>query len=255
MPERRILSLGGISIALVPDNLSGEYEFEKRASEFQSSYSPDVSLQIHCGWFPELNNGEVVFESNLSWRMLQDGDNRIIKIRSSDQDPYQLGIFPPDFRSGEIYIASIPGSPNRYVFPLSFPLGELYMMNLLGSGLGILFHACGVIYRGEGYLFTGYGNAGKTTTARLWQNLPDARVVNDDKVIVRKHDGKFFLYGTPWHGEGGVVSPNSAPLKRIFVLKKAPQNNLCDLKPAQAAANLLSRGFIPIGTRLKWLSF
>jgi hypothetical protein len=246
MPGSRNLSLGGISISLVPDQISGEYEFEKRASEFHGSYAPDVILQIHCGWFPESNNGKIVFESGLSWQMLQDGDKWIIRIRSPEQDPYQLGIFPPNFRSGEIYVAPAIDNPGRFVFPLSYPLGELYMMNLLGTGLGVLFHACGIIYQGEGYLFTGHGSAGKTTTARLWQGLPDARIVNDDKVIVRKQAGRFYLYGTPWHGEGGMVMPASAPLKRIFILKKALKNSVAQIEPVQATADLVTRGFIPL---------
>lgn len=246
MPERRNLSLGGLSISLIPDRISGEYEYEKRMREFHTSYPPEVILNVNCGWFPEIKDGKVVFESNLSWRMLQDGDQKIIRIRSADQDPYQIGVFPANFHSGEVYVAVLPGSPDKYVFPLSFPLGELFMMNLLGSGFGVLFHACGVIFREEGYLFCGYGRAGKTTTAKLWEALPGARVVNDDKVIVRQQAGGYFLYGTPWHGEGGMVLPDSAPLKHIFILKQAPVNSISALHPSQATAGLLARAFIPI---------
>lgn len=246
MPERRNLSLGGLSIALLPDRISGEYDFESRMREFHTSYPPEVFLNVNCGWFPEIDGGEVVFDSNLSWRMLQVGDQKIIKIRSAHQDPYQVGVFPADFRSGEMYVAALPGDPEKFVYPMSFPLGELFMMNLLGSGFGVLFHSCGVIFRGEGYLFCGYGRTGKTTTARLWEALPEARVVNDDKVIIRRQSGGFYLYGTPWHGEGGMVLPDSAPLKRIFILKQAPENSISALHHSEAAAGLLARAFVPI---------
>ena len=95
------------------------------------------------------------------------------------------------------------------------------MTNLLGTGLGVMLHSCGVIYQGSGLVFAGVGGAGKSTTARLWQQQSGARVVNDDRVIIRRTGGQFRLYGTPWHGEGGMALAEDAPLKRIFILKHA----------------------------------
>ncbi len=246
MPECFNLSLGGIPISLVPDQVSGEYELVKRADEFRTTTAPAITLQVHCGRFPELGAEPVVFETGHAWQLLQVDGKWVINVSSPNLEPYQVGMFPPDFRSGDIFVAASGEHPDRFIFPLSYPMGELYMMALLGTGLGMLFHAVGVIYQGKGYLFTGHGGAGKTTTARLWEELPGARVVNDDKVIVRKEDGEFRLYGTPWHGEGGMVLPDSAPLGRVFILKQAMQNSVTPLPPAQAAAMLLARTFSPL---------
>jgi hypothetical protein len=245
MPEQFCLSLGGIPIDLIPDSPSGEYELVKRAAEFRSQANPLIQLQVHCGWFPELDERTVAFETNHAWQLFQNGEKWVIKVRSQEQDPYQVGVFPSDFHSGDIYVAE-HGDQKGYVFPLSFPMGELFMINLLGSGLGMLFHAAGVIFQGEGYLFTGHGGAGKTTTARLWEAQAGVRVVNDDKVIVRKEGGQFRLYGTPWHGDGGMVLPDSAPLKRVFVLNQATQNYSAPLSPVKAAGSLLARTFVPL---------
>jgi hypothetical protein len=197
MPERFSISLGGIPIALVPDQVLGEFEFINHAVEFRTSAAPEVTLQVHCGWFPDLSDAPVSFETNHTWQLLHTAGKWAIKMHSPDQNLYQLGVFPPDFRSGDIYVGSFENAPDRYIFPLYSPLGELYLMNLLGTGLGMLFHAAGVIYQGRGYLFAGHGEAGKSTTARLWDEQPEARVVNDDKVIVRKEAGGFRLYGSP----------------------------------------------------------
>ena len=240
------LCLGGVSISLIPDQVAGEYEYIKRAIDFRSPAATEIFLQIHCGWFPELGDAQVAFETDKGWQLLQAGEKWAIKVCSATQDPFQLGVFPADFRSGDIYVAPSEQTPNRYVFPLSYPLGELYIMNLLGTGLGMLFHAAGVIHQGQGYLFTGNGGAGKTTTARLWEAVPGVQVVNDDKVIVRKEAGQFRLYGTPWHGEGGMALPNSAPLSRVFILKQAAKNEAAPLQPAQAVSSLLARAFIPL---------
>ena len=97
-----------------------------------------------------------------------------------------------------------------------------------------------------GYLFAGIGGAGKTTTARLWNENPGVRVVNDDHSILRKIGDQFRVYGTPWHGQGGFALAEDAPLKKIFILKQAPANQAVRLSPAKAAAALLVRTFAPL---------
>ncbi len=244
MPEPYQISLGGIPISLIPDQASGIYEHVKRAVDFRSPAVPGITLNIHCGWFPDLKYDQVIFDSSQAWQLLQVDGKLGIKVRSPELNPYQLGLFPADFRLGDIHVACIP--PQKYIFPFSYPMGELFMMNLLGTGLGILCHATGVIDRGKGYLFTGNGGAGKTTMARLWEGLSDVQVVNDDKVILRKENGSFRLYGTPWHGDGGMALPDSACLSKVFILKQANQNYSQPLHPAQAAAGLFKRAFIPL---------
>ena len=252
MPERFTLSLGGIPISLIPDLVEGDYEFVRRAVNFISTEPPVISLQVHSGWFPDLSGELVHFDTNHSWQLLQVDGKLAIQVHSPGRDPedpaqpYQLGIFAPDFRSGDIYVAENQDDPGQFVFPFSYPLGELFMMSLLGTGLGMLFHAAGVIDQGKGYLFTGHGGAGKTTTANLWEKTPGATVVNDDKVIIRQVAGGFRLYGSPWHGEGGMALPDSAPLKKVFILKQASENYLAPLKPVQAAGLLLARTFVPL---------
>lgn len=206
---------------------------------------------VHLERFPDLAGLPVTYETIQGWQLYQRDGRSLIKVRSVAMDPYQLGVFEADFRAGEIYLAAPPEAPGVYRFPFSYPLGELFMMNLLGSGLGMLFHACGVIYGGKGYLFAGNSRAGKTTTARLWQKHPEARVVNDDKVIVRRQDGQFYLYGTPWHGEGGMALPDSAPLGQVFLLKHGERNQLQPLTAVQAASGLFGRSFIPLWDAVK----
>lgn len=246
MRGRVDLNLGGIFISLLPDQETAQYDFTRRAVDFQTSAPAEINLRVHCGWFPEIPDPMVVFDSEKGWFLSHWADRMVIRVFSATQDPYQLGVFAPDYRSGDIYVAPSEQTPGSYVFPLSYPMGELYMMNLLGTGAGMLFHAAGIIDRGIGYLFAGQSGAGKTTTARLWQQFPEAQVVNDDKVILRRVDGEFILHGTPWHGEGGMALPDSAPVAAVFVLRQAPANTLTQLAPVQAASNLLARSFIPL---------
>jgi hypothetical protein len=244
MPKNLTVKLGEIPIQLIPDTLSGRFSFIKPFDNFECACQPELSLDVCCGWFPNQHFGPVAFDTNAAWKLFVDNGKWVYHTR--EQSPWQLGIFPQDFSSGVIHVAARSENPDRYVFPLDHPMGELLLMNLLGRGRGVMLHACGVVYQGEGYLFTGHGGAGKTTTARLWQNLPGAQIVNDDKVIVRKKDGAYWMYGTPWHGEGGMALPLSAPLKRIFLLNQSTENNARSLSPVLAVSKLLTWGFVPL---------
>jgi hypothetical protein len=247
MPARFDFSLGGIQFSLVPDRTIGAYSLIKRMIDFRRPAPPDITLNVNCGWFPDLNYKFKSFDSNGHvWNGYEDGGKKIIKVSSQNQEYYQLGIFPPDFRSGEIFVSTSHDREDAFIFPFSYPMGELFMMNLMGTGLGMLFHASGVIYQQNGFLFTGHGRAGKTTIAGLFAQHPQTVVVNDDKVLVRKGPDGFRMYGTPWHGDGGWVSPQSAPLKRLFILKQSPTNYSKDLSPVEAVGLLLARTFVPL---------
>jgi len=240
------LSLGGIPISLIPDHISGEYEAVNRAVDFEVLDRPEISLYVHNNSFFNFTERTADYETVQGWQLFNLDEKSVIKVRDRSLDPTLVGVFSADFRSGDIYLYSHPETPHLFRFPLSYPMGELFTMNLLGTGLGMLFHGAGVIFDGKSYLFAGKSGAGKTTTSRLWQFLPGAKVVNDDKVIVRHQDGIFRLYGTPWHGEGGMALPDSAPLARVFFLKHGEQNSLNPLTPIQAAVELLGRSFIPL---------
>lgn len=240
------IKLGGVSISLVPDEFAGDYEAVNRAVDFQTSDPPEISLGVHRAGAPDLSSVPVAFETIQGWQLFHQDGKSLFRLRNQILDPYLVSVFSPDFRTGDFYLAAPPETPNLYRFPLSYPMGELYMMNLLGTGLGMLFHASGVIYQGKGYLFAGMSSAGKTTTARLWQEIPAARAVNDDKVIVRQENVRFTLHGTPWHGEGRIAHPDSAPLARILILHHGEQNQATRLAPVQAASRLLGRAFIPL---------
>jgi len=249
MPEACQFKIGAITIALIPNTAEGEYVNLRRFPDFATAGPAEVSLEVRCSQVPNVPLDKLAFDSSLGWRLYHSQDRPVIWVRSPDQDPYLVGVFASDYRSGEIYTKPSQSNPGQYLFPLSYPMGELYMTSLLGTGYGVMQHACGVIYQGSGLLFIGEGGAGKTTTARLWESQTGARVLNDDRIIVRKKGSQFYIYGTPWHGQGGMALPEEAPLKRIFVLKQARSNQAMPISPVRAASDLLVRSFSPFWSK------
>jgi len=249
MPAPITLELGGFSIQLKPDIQSGDFYFVKKTADFVTQANPDITLNIHCGTSPDVKDQDICFETNVGWFLGKKNGNLIITVPT--EKAHQVGLFPKDFSSGDIYVGRMDAEPERYVFPLAYPMGELFMLNILGSGMGVLMHAAGVIYKGQGYLFAGQGGAGKTTCAQIWGEYKDAQVINDDKVIIRRKKDCFYIYGTPWHGEGGIALPLDAPLKGLFVLRQSKQNEIKPLPPLDLVTKLMNRAFLPLWDKVK----
>ena len=69
--------------------------------------------------------------------------------------------------------------------------------------------------------------------------------MSDERVAVRVQNGRYWLYGTPWHSTAQVSSAASTPLGAIFILQHAPQNQARRLAPPEAVALLLVRAYLP----------
>jgi hypothetical protein len=185
------------------------------------------------------------FDSGANWTLHIVDGNPVIRIRTSRFDPHQIVVLEPDYEGGDIYCVGDQWQEQR-LSPLGSPLEQVLMVNLLGQGRGILLHASAVIDGGEGILFNGMSGSGKSTMAGLWEEREEVTVLSDDRVIVREHDGRFWAYGTPWHGSARISSPEAAPLERIFLIHHAEGNTITRLGPTQAVSQVLARSFPPL---------
>lgn len=119
--------------------------------------------------------------------------------------------------------------------------GWLFYSRLLQFG-GMMLHASAVELDGGAYLFSGPSGMGKSTHTRLWmQSFPNARIFNDDKPALRKTDGVWYAYGTPWCGKDGININLRAPLRAICFLRQGAENKIRRLSPIEATAAILSQ--------------
>ncbi len=223
-----------------------EFASLDRFAEFKSTTTPQVHYSISTASVTTEPSSSPVFDNEFGWRTYLESEQWIVWARTHYRNPYMVGRYSHDFHSGEIFTTESRQEPGRYVLPLSHPMGLHIMVNLLGTGYGLMLHSCGVVDGEHGIAFAGVSTAGKSTTARLWNGSPDAKVLNDDRNILRKINGQFLLYGTPWPGVGGFATAGVVPLEKLFILKHAPSNSAKRLSPAQAAAALLVRTFAPL---------
>lgn len=243
--DKYVFKIGGLELGL---SVKTGWEFTSpgRFPDFISENTPKSVYQVTSTPAPGPPPGVLIFDSLQSWRLHENGDRNILWVGSRDDIPRIVGDFSSDFQSGQIYVSESDSVIGKYNFPLGYPMGELLMINLLGTGYGIMLHSCAVIDGDAGFVFAGMSSAGKTTTARLWNNNAGVQVLNDDHTILRKVNDQFLVYGTPWHGEGGYALAADAPIQKIFIIEHAPSNQAVRLSPGQAAASILARCFVKL---------
>jgi hypothetical protein len=222
-----------------------------------SEGEPDFRLRVHYGPLPPLKLEAKLFDSGSVWAIYR-SDGVYEMTFNSDifgPAPYQVVVVDARFESGDLYVRPVTdprraGKPTKAphrglhaVAPAAYPLDEVFMVNLLARGRGIEFHACGVSRGDKGMIFTGTSGTGKSTLGRLWKDSKDALVLSDERIIVRRTDGCFRMYGTPWRSDAGASSPKSVPLEKIFLIKHSPENYVLPLKASEAASRLFVRCF------------
>lgn len=89
-----------------------------------------------------------------------------------------------------------------------------------------LMHASVVEVDGHAYAFCAKSGVGKSTHTRLWlKNIPNARVLNGDKPLLRvEADGTITACGTPWNGKENWGENIQAPLTAICFIERGETN-------------------------------
>lgn len=244
MSDLRI-KIGGTVIALSSDEDRGNFSIPDSYQKFLTKEETQIDLKICHGELPDIDLQELIFDTGGSARFYRRGKRWIVSVSSGLLGGYTYIVadFRNNFCSGVVHDSRSKSGNGGHPFPLDYPLDEILMASLLGAGRGILLHACALMDGEEGYLFSGKSGDGKSTLAGLWRTEEGVKILNDDRVIVRRQAGSFFMYGTPWHGSVKEVSPQSALLEKIIIIRHDRENCLRQLDPFEAAKALYVRSF------------
>jgi len=245
--DRLSYRIGGITFELEAEGalrLTPERELEAFAVEPASC---DVRLEVSWADSLRVPDSTLLFHSGGLWSLFGEPSGYRFSFLSPllGMTPYKEAWMDPEFRSGRVLLSRRYFDTERPVYPLEYPLDELLMIHRLSRGEGVEVHAVGISdENGCGHLFLGHSGAGKSTTARLWLDRPGVRILSDDRIILRERDGQIWMYGTPWHGDAGIASPDCAALSGIYLLEHGCSNERIPLPPGRAAAELLARSFV-----------
>ena len=110
-----------------------------------------------------------------------------------------------------------------------------------------LIHGSAVAVDGRGYLFTAKSGTGKSTHARLWQELLGDRLiyVNDDKPLIRITRQGALVCGTPYDGKHRRSTNTAVPLETVCLLRRGEQNAIRPIDAGEAFPRLLQQAYSP----------
>lgn len=245
---RLSFSIGGISFGLFAP-ASMDLALDPEMAPFRiGTAAPDVRLDVDWADDLQMPDATPLFDSGGLWSLFEERGTYAFYFRTSflGTTPYKAAWFDRDFRHGRISLARRFFDLSQPVNPLEYPLDELLAIHRLSRDGGVEVHAVGVVDEfGRGHLFVGHSGAGKSTSARLWQKHPGARILSDDRIILRFEDGRPCMHGTPWHGDAGLALADSADLSAVYFLEHGSRNKLTPVPAVRAAAELLARSFVP----------
>ncbi len=221
---------------------------QTNALEIPATYRPfikdgktDIALRMH-----ENNSvstvGEKIFESPPIWSLYRHNGVSALRIYEHIPGYGRTLVLPQDIATADLYFDNPEGN-NRD--PFYGPTMELLMVNYLARERGVIIHGCGIKQNDRGFIFVGESGAGKTTMANIWSREPDVEILSDDRTIVRKKNDHFWIYGTPWHGEGKFGSPGSARLEQIFFIQHGQTNSISNSTKAHSVTQFLKCSFPP----------
>ncbi len=121
-------------------------------------------------------------------------------------------------------------------------VGYACMHTLLRQRGGLMLHAAGILWRGQGLIASGHSGAGKTTLARL--ALACGEPFNDEVVIVDLAGPRPQLLSTPILGQSTPPElarrvKRAAPAAALLLLSHGAEFQLAPLESAEAVMELL----------------
>ena len=235
LPDRsqyaRFFQIAGLTIRVQSDLPITTDTFAPKLKKFMVAGpgSDPLSIQHHF-YIPELKIPELgrefyrkapwaIYCNEESWTYLG------ISSHPGDQKINQIGVFNLQQTKGEIYNLNEEAFRRGNVDSLTlFPTDQLWLARLLADWQACYLHAAGMIIDGQGFLFVGHSEAGKSTIVTLLQE--HGEILCDERIIVRRWAEGFRMHGTWSHGDVPAVSPASAGLRAILFLEQAPHNRL-----------------------------
>lgn len=114
--------------------------------------------------------------------------------------------------------------------------------HLLQKGVLTLHSAC-IEADGRAILFLAPSGVGKSTQAKLWQDLRGARQLNGDKTGITCRGGQITACGLPFCGTSGICANFELPVRAVVLLRQGKENAVSQLTGAAALRAVLENCF------------
>ncbi len=261
--NRRYYQIGGLTVQVDADLPITDTTFHPKFRHFEiESPGDDIVRFSHHFFLPELDGRDLGEEVHRKppWTIYRQKDSWIYVWIGSAEPAVRtklIAVFNQDYTRARTYSEDAAIFQNGNILTLSlFPTDQLPLGRVLADRQAFFIHSAGLDLDGRGLLFVGHSEAGKSTMVKMLKG--QAKILCDDRVIVRKWPEGFRIHGTWGHGEVPDVSPDSAPLNAIFFLEKSEKNEIVRIESRQEALTriwaCLIKGFMADGWWEKILS-
>jgi MoaA/NifB/PqqE/SkfB family radical SAM enzyme len=313
--HRRYFQIAGITVRVESDVDFDAVKFKDEFAAFAVDGPGDDNVTLrHCFELPNLKGrdlGEELYRK-APWAISRKKDgtwfyrgispNHAVGAGSSrpavegeETSPlHRVAVFNPDHTHGTIY------SPPRDLDHIRkdgwhslslFPTDQIWLAPLLADRNAVLVHSAAAIVNGQGLVFVGHSEAGKSTTMELlkaacgsagagergregdketrgqgdWETGDaglQVEILCDDRNVIRKWDSAAIrnsqlaipwrVHGTWSHGTTADVSSASAPLRAILFLRQSQSNEIVPLTDRKEIWRRLLATLIKPMVTAKW---
>jgi hypothetical protein len=202
---------------------------------YQGKYDlPRGTVKVFSAPYVEEINGMPVKKSDKFWSVHKNKDELFIRTGFPLSPVRKNAVlkFSLTERNWELWI----NNAGEETDPLEYPLDGLILYYLTVIHEDIMLHASGVNNAGRGYLFSGVSGRGKTTIATLWDNA-GAKVIHDDRLILRKNHSGYTMHNTPVYKND---VPSESRLDKIFLIGHGKKNEILPVSGASAVSLVMA---------------
>ena len=202
-----------------------ETETERSSfAEASADERSDVRIYCHVGcvnapktWGKEIYSAKN--EEHALWTIYEADGGICIHVNDSEDLTrlQHIAFYQEDKQEWTIYSDL---NEEQELESLRYPMLPLILYYLTTKTECLLVHASGVFDGEHGRIFSGFSGVGKSTMAGLWQHA-GAQVINDDRLMLRKLDGRWWMFNTPMYY---TDVPKKAPLDFIYLPFHHPEN-------------------------------
>jgi hypothetical protein len=208
----------------------------------------DILITVHSGKYKLPAGAEKVFDApyveEINGIRIKKSD-KFWSIHKHHNDLFIKSVFPLSSKKKKAVLKFSLSKNNWDVWfdsagekfdPMEYPLDGLILYYLTVIRGDILIHASGINNAGHGYLFSGVSGKGKTTMAKLWDKS-GARVIHDDRLILRKTGSGYKMFNTPVYNND---TPQESVLNKIFLIEHGKKNELIPVRGAAGISMVMA---------------
>ncbi len=233
--HRRYYRIAGITIGVESDLPLTDNTFHPKFEIFRVDGPGEDNITIrHHFSLPDLNGSDLGMEvyRKPPWAIYKKGDSWVyvgISPAAADKHIHRVVVFSRDHARARIYNDGEKNFREGGLHSLTlFPSDQILLARVLADRQGCYIHSGGVLMEGQGLLFVGHSEAGKSTIVTMLKD--EAEILCDDRMIVRRWPQGFMIHGTWSHGDVPDVSASSAPLNAVMFLEQAKENRLIPIE-------------------------